>query len=152
MMLLVCTSLCKTPPGLNCKACKSIINSACHGCCRIPPCAYADLAGQDLYQDLLTKANGSHEVASRWLTEMGVEPPYRRSPPGTDHAAYSRRCRVGHSCLLERQWRAEELHPAAADSKDLDTAAELAGAPSNFFCPISMHLFRDPVVLPTGQT
>ena len=38
------------------------------------------------------------------------------------------------------------------DSKDLDTAAELAGAPSNFFCPISMHLFRDPVVLPTGQT
>ncbi|KAK9862880.1 hypothetical protein WJX84_004544 [Apatococcus fuscideae] len=79
----------------------------------------SDLASQDLYQDLLIKANGNHEVASKWLTEMGVQPPFRHSPP---------------------------------ESKDLDTAAELAGAPSNFFCPISMHLFRDPVVLPTGQT
>ena len=27
-----------------------------------------------------------------------------------------------------------------------------AGAPEGFFCPISLKLFRDPVMLPTGQT
>lgn len=35
---------------------------------------------------------------------------------------------------------------------DLDTAAMDAGAPEGFFCPISLKLFRDPVMLPTGQT
>lgn len=35
---------------------------------------------------------------------------------------------------------------------DLDTAAMEAGAPEGFFCPISLKLFRDPVMLPTGQT
>ena len=35
---------------------------------------------------------------------------------------------------------------------DLDTAAMEVGAPEGFFCPISLKLFRDPVMLPTGQT
>ena len=35
---------------------------------------------------------------------------------------------------------------------DLDTAAMEAGAPEGFFCPISLKLFRDPVMLSTGQT
>jgi hypothetical protein len=35
---------------------------------------------------------------------------------------------------------------------DLDAAALEAGAPEAFFCPISFKLFRDPVILPTGQT
>ena len=36
--------------------------------------------------------------------------------------------------------------------KDLDAQAAEAGAPKHFFCPISMRLMRDPVVLNTGQT
>lgn len=35
---------------------------------------------------------------------------------------------------------------------DLDTAALDAGAPEAFFCPISFKMFRDPVMLSTGQT
>lgn len=35
---------------------------------------------------------------------------------------------------------------------DLDTAALEAGAPEAFFCPISFKMFRDPVMLSTGQT
>lgn len=35
---------------------------------------------------------------------------------------------------------------------DIDAAAAEAGAPETFFCPISFHFFRDPVLLPTGQT
>lgn len=35
---------------------------------------------------------------------------------------------------------------------DVDSRAAEAGAPETFFCPISFHLFRDPVLLPTGQT
>ena len=34
----------------------------------------------------------------------------------------------------------------------MDAAALEAGAPDAFFCPISFRLFRDPVMLATGQT
>lgn len=37
-------------------------------------------------------------------------------------------------------------------SKDVDAEAADAGAPRHFFCPISMHIMRDPVMLPTGQS
>lgn len=37
-------------------------------------------------------------------------------------------------------------------AKDLDQAAVEAGAPDVFFCPISLKLLRDPVLLSTGQT
>ncbi|KAK9835214.1 hypothetical protein WJX81_006329 [Elliptochloris bilobata] len=39
-----------------------------------------------------------------------------------------------------------------APGKDLDQTAVEAGAPDVFFCPISLKLLRDPVLLPTGQT
>ena len=35
---------------------------------------------------------------------------------------------------------------------DVEDLARAAGAPSTFFCPVSMDLMRDPVLLPTGQT
>ena len=35
---------------------------------------------------------------------------------------------------------------------DLDAEAAEAGAPRHFFCPISMQLMRDPVMLPSGQS
>ena len=36
--------------------------------------------------------------------------------------------------------------------EDLDVAAAEAGAPGQFFCPISYTIMRDPVLLSTGQT
>lgn len=35
---------------------------------------------------------------------------------------------------------------------DVDAAATQLGAPDTYFCPISFHLFRDPVLLQSGQT
>ena len=39
-----------------------------------------------------------------------------------------------------------------ASIPDIEAATVDLGAPQTFFCPISYHLFRDPVLLPTGQT
>ena len=39
-----------------------------------------------------------------------------------------------------------------APGRDLDQAAAEAGCPDVFFCPISLKLLRDPVLLATGQT
>lgn len=44
------------------------------------------------------------------------------------------------------------IRPEGPDSNDLDVQAAEAGAPATFFCPISFRCFRDPVLLPTGQT
>ena len=44
------------------------------------------------------------------------------------------------------------VRPDGPDSNDLDVHAAEAGAPATFFCPISFKCFRDPVLLPTGQT
>lgn len=44
------------------------------------------------------------------------------------------------------------IRPEGPDSNDLDVRAAEAGAPATFFCPISFKCFRDPVLLPTGQT
>ena len=44
------------------------------------------------------------------------------------------------------------VRPNGPDSGDLDVRAAEAGAPATFFCPISFKCFRDPVLLPTGQT
>ena len=54
-----------------------------------------------------------------------------------EHAPDSRQCHAGYNSFSKG---------------DLDTAAMEAGAPEGFFCPISLKLFRDPVMLPTGQT
>lgn len=35
---------------------------------------------------------------------------------------------------------------------DKDSSADKLGAPEAYFCPISMHLMRDPVLITTGQT
>lgn len=53
------------------------------GACK-PSCvkSLAGHASRELYQDLLRKANGDHAVASKWLREMEVDPPYRHFPPG----------------------------------------------------------------------
>ena len=44
------------------------------------------------------------------------------------------------------------VRPEGPDSNDLDVRAADAGAPATFFCPISFKCFRDPVLLPTGQS
>lgn len=38
------------------------------------------------------------------------------------------------------------------EGKDPEEAAAEAGAPKNFFCSICMHIMREPVMLPTGQS
>jgi len=81
-----------------------------------------------LYRDLLRKARGDRALADRWLAEIGATAP----PPGS---------RDG-----------EEDEAAAAGCTDIDTHAADSGAPPTFFCPIALTLFRDPVMLPTGQS
>ena len=52
----------------------------------------------------------------------------------------------------------EEVHSMAegesmgGQEDEVDVAAAQLNAPEMYFCPISFHLFRDPVLLPTGQT
>jgi len=38
------------------------------------------------------------------------------------------------------------------EGKDPEEAAAEAGAPKNFFCSICLHIMREPVMLPTGQS
>ncbi len=78
-----------------------------------------------LYRDLLRKARGDRALADRWLAEIGAS-----APAGDD----------------------DGNEGADAACTDLDTHAADAGAPPTFFCPIALTLFRDPVMLPTGQS
>eukprot|EP00210_Caulerpa_lentillifera_P003076 g2938.t1 len=84
-----------------------------------------------LVRDLLRKAAGDVHKVANWLAVMG------------------------------ESVTAEELRNEVAQSPscqsireldDLDAAAAQLGAPKTYFCPISYHLFRDPVLLQTGQT
>lgn len=48
---------------------------------------------------------------------------------------------------------AEAAGSGAGHEGDLDSRAAAAGAPKHFFCPISLQIMRDPVVVAaTGQT
>ncbi|CAL5219472.1 g1307 [Coccomyxa viridis] len=81
-----------------------------------------------LYKDLLRKAHGNEMVAKSWMKEIC----------GHDGGTCS-------DTLIAARY-------SSFSKSDLDTAAMEAGAPEGFFCPISLKLFRDPVMLPTGQT
>ncbi|KAL6768789.1 hypothetical protein ACKKBF_B16225 [Auxenochlorella protothecoides x Auxenochlorella symbiontica] len=81
---------------------------------------------QELYQELLRTANGDHALARAWMLQMGYPP----LPPAS----------------------VEQSLPSTAPAK-IDMRAKVeASAPQHFFCPIAMHIMRDPVVLSTGQT
>jgi len=80
-------------------------------------------ADVSLYRDLLRKARGDTALAGRWLAEIGATAPLAGSAAA-----------------------------APSDAGDLDAAAAEAGAPPTFFCPISLKLMRDPVLLATGQS
>lgn len=81
----------------------------------------------NLVRDLLRKADGDTGKVASWLEVMGesVSPEELQTELG--------RCEEGNG-------------------NDVDAAASQLGAPETFFCPISFHLFRDPVLLQTGQT
>lgn len=80
---------------------------------------------------------------------------YTLSKKGTCSARCCRRCAYWPPCLLLP-------HPCAAapsgggqggQDGDLDSRAAAAGAPRHFFCPVSLQIMRDPVVVAaTGQT
>lgn len=86
-------------------------------------------ADPDFLNDLLRKANGDQTKVRDFLRELGVRGPTQKQNNRKKSAA-----------------------PPEKYGRDIDSAAAEAGAPETFFCPISFHLFRDPVLLPTGQT
>ncbi|KAK9816536.1 hypothetical protein WJX72_001652 [[Myrmecia] bisecta] len=87
----------------------------------------ATLAGDEsLYRDLLRKAHGDQQLVAKWMAEIGASAPASSRSPAAS--------------------------PSRPAGKDFDAAASEAGAPATFFCPISFKVFRDPVMLPTGQT
>lgn len=79
----------------------------------------------NLVRDLLKKADGDTTKVASWLEVMGEN--------------------VSPEELQTELGRCE-------NANDVDAAASQLGAPETFFCPISFHLFRDPVLLQTGQT
>jgi len=46
----------------------------------------------------------------------------------------------------------EQTPPKAIDEDEIDDYARQLGASSTFFCPVSLELLKDPVVVRTGQT
>lgn len=86
------------------------------------------LGDSNLVRDLLRKAEGDTIKVASWLEVMGENV----SPEE-----------------LQSEWVHYE---AGTGGDDVDAAASQLGAPETFFCPISYHLFRDPVLLQTGQT
>ncbi|KAK9816535.1 hypothetical protein WJX72_001652 [[Myrmecia] bisecta] len=81
---------------------------------------------ESLYRDLLRKAHGDQQLVAKWMAEIGASAPASSRSPAAS--------------------------PSRPAGKDFDAAASEAGAPATFFCPISFKVFRDPVMLPTGQT
>ena len=79
-------------------------------------------------RDLLRKADGDTVKVANWLETMGesVTP-----------------------AELQRELEMCDMH---AQGDDIDAIATQLGAPETYFCPVSFHLFRDPVLLQTGQT
>ncbi|GMH39540.1 hypothetical protein BSKO_07438 [Bryopsis sp. KO-2023] len=84
----------------------------------------------NLVKDLLKKANGDSAKVSEWLSQMGSNAPSAPPVPTKDAEAQT----AGHA------------------GDDIDTVAHKLGAPDTFFCPVSFHLMRDPVLISTGQT
>ncbi|CAL8467415.1 g6953 [Coccomyxa elongata] len=87
-----------------------------------------DQGDESLYRDLLRKAHGDEQLARKWLSTI------------CGHGS------KGPSDLIAA------ARVVSFSKGDLDTAALEAGAPEAFFCPISFKIFRDPVMLSTGQT
>ncbi|EIE24426.1 U-box-domain-containing protein [Coccomyxa subellipsoidea C-169] len=87
-----------------------------------------DQGDEGLYKDLLRKAHGDEQLAKRWLSAI---------------------CGHGNEGTSDLIAAARVV---SFSKGDLDTAALEAGAPEAFFCPISFKMFRDPVMLSTGQT
>lgn len=85
-------------------------------------------ADPEFLKDLLRKANGDQTKVKDFLQELGLRGPVEKTNNNK-----------------------ESEMPEKLES-DVDSRAAEAGAPETFFCPISFHLFRDPVLLPTGQT
>lgn len=84
----------------------------------------------DLVRNLLIKADGDTSKAAAWLKTID------ETVPDDELQNELARCKD----MMMRE-------------DDVDAVADQLGAPETFFCPISRHLFRDPVFLmETGQT
>jgi len=99
----------------------------------------------NLLRDLLQKANGDHAKVQKWLQELGTQD---RANDETGHDMTDEG-KKGAAATIDD---AEAVLGNEASIPDIEAAAVQLGAPQTFFCPISYHLFRDPVLLPTGQT
>lgn len=81
----------------------------------------------NLVRDLLRKADGDTVKVASWLEVMGEN-------------------------VTPEELKTELVRYEGTNEDDVDAAASRLGAPEMFFCPVSYHLFRDPVLLQTGQT
>lgn len=133
-----------------------------------PTAPKADLA---LYRELEQRANGDQQLLSIWLAEMGFHQPagvqlqqeQQQSikavgTHGTNSMAawgslVATAGTPSKAQLKSSTATAAVNTPPPAPGKDLDSQAADAGAPGHFFCPISLNIMRDPVVVAaTGQT
>ena len=108
-----------------------------------------------LWRDLLGRARGNHKQAAEWMAQIGANVPLAaraaREVPGTASVAEVNMLLIDHR-FCSAMFPSVGVRPDGPGSNDLDVRAAEAGAPATFFCPISFKCFRDPVLLPTGQT
>lgn len=116
-----------------------------------------------LYADLLRSANGDQQLVALRLAEMGFEP---GRPDEAQQQQQQSIKAVGGGGAGLAGWgslaatlgskdalKSKPPPPPPRGERDLDSQAAEAGAPSHFFCPISLQIMRDPVVVAaTGQT
>ncbi|KAK3284894.1 Retinoblastoma-like protein 1, variant 2 [Cymbomonas tetramitiformis] len=130
----------------------------------------------ELYLDIISRAGTNLDLAQTWLADMAL-PIRSGSLKHLSAAAALGAARFDEAFRREQEL---ELHqatvveegstrPAGSSTRgvdleatapttpergelDVEATARSAGAPSNFFCPISMDLMRDPVMLATGHT
>ena len=119
----------------NCSAAPRALCFPCTPSHHLPTPTHTPPDDVSLYRDLLRKARGDTELAGRWMAEIGATAP----PPSALAAATAR-----SDSLPDQQ--------PPPPGTDLDAAAADAGAPPSFFCPISLRVMRDPVLLASGHS
>eukprot|EP01025_Chloroclados_australasicus_P067502 TRINITY_DN933_c0_g1_i6.p1 TRINITY_DN933_c0_g1~~TRINITY_DN933_c0_g1_i6.p1 ORF type:complete len:703 (-),score=41.83 TRINITY_DN933_c0_g1_i6:914-2719(-) len=123
---------------------------------------------QNIYADLFHRSQGDYQLVEQWCVELGIPapPPTHTAPPV--HAADPDLLAVSDvapifvpeavpppSSSMPSSHTPRDLVQSEAPIHPLQDIEQIAielGAPQSFFCPICMHLMRDPVMLATGQT
>ncbi|KAI3430705.1 hypothetical protein D9Q98_005294 [Chlorella vulgaris] len=125
----------------------------------LSPAAPRPKCDSALYHELLRSSNGDHSLVATRLADMGFSPAdyaeqqqQQQSIKAVGGGASGMAAHWAHTLPTKESLKRSPGPRPPNGERDLDGQAAEAGAPSHFFCPISLQLMRDPVMMPTGQS